>query len=234
MTPEPPAAWRASAGRVVSRTLVRSLYAAQAHGVEHVPTSGPVILAANHTGYLDGAVVHGLSPRPAHFLVLASTFDRAIGPVLRHSGQVPLEQGTGSREGLTAALGILGRGGVVGIFPEGGRGLGDLARAEKGVAWLAVRAGAPVVPVACLGTRATGALADSWPRLRSRLVADFGTPVVLAGARVPRSAWAGTPGRARVERAAEELRVALARHVAGASARHGIPLPTDVPPDLRD
>ena len=234
MTPEPPAAWRASAGRLVSRTLVRSLYAARAHGGEHVPAWGPVILAANHTGYLDGAVVQGLSPRPAHFLVLASTFDRAIGPVLRHSGQVPLEQGTGARQGLMAALGILGRGGVVGIFPEGGRGLGNLAHAGKGVAWLAVRSGAPVVPVACLGTRATGALADSWPRLRSRLVADFGKPIALAGARVPRSAWAGIPGRTRLDRAAEEVRVALARHVTEASARHGIPLPTDVPPDLWD
>lgn len=234
MTPEPPAAWRASAGRVVSRTLVRSLYAARAHGREHVPSSGPVILAANHTGYLDGAVVHALSPRPAHFLVLASTFDRVIGPVLHHSGQIPLEQGTGSRQGLLTALGVLGRGGVVGIFPEGGRGRGDLARAEKGVAWLAVRAGAPVVPVACLGTRATGALADSWPRLRSRLVADFGEPVALSGARVPRSAWAGIPGRARLDLAAEQLREALARHVEEASARHGIALPTDVPPDLWD
>lgn len=227
MTSQPPGAWRAGAWRLVSRTLVRTLYAARAHGLEHVPASGPVILAANHTGYLDGAVVHGLSPRPAHFLVLASTFDRAIGPVLRQSGQIPLEQGTGSRQALQAALGVLERGGVVGIFPEGGRGRGDLARAEKGVAWLAGRAGAPVVPVACLGTRATGALADSWPRLRSRLVADFGEPVRLSGAD-------GIPGRVRLDSAAEQLRVALASHVAQASARHGIPLPTDVPPDLWD
>ena len=86
---------------------------------------------------------------------------------------------------------------------------------------------APVVPVACLGTRATGALADSWPRLRSRLVADFGAPVVIAEAD-------GTPGRVRLDRAAEQLRTALADHVAAASARHGIALPTDVPPDLWD
>jgi 1-acyl-sn-glycerol-3-phosphate acyltransferase len=218
----------------VSLSLVRSLYAAQAHGRDRVPASGPVILAANHTGYLDGAVVHGLAPRPAHFLVLAATFDRGIGPVLRHSGQIPLVQGTGSRRALTAALGVLERGGVVGIFPEGGRGRGDLARAGKGVAWLAVQSGAPVVPVACLGTRTTGALADSWPRLRSRVVADFGEPVVLTQARVPRSAWAGIPGRVRLDRAAEEIRSAVASHVAQASVRHGIDLPTDVPPDLWD
>ena len=66
-----PAPWRAAVGRRVGTALVRSLYAARAHGAEQVPTSGPVILAANHTGYLDGAVVVGLAPRPAHFLVLA-------------------------------------------------------------------------------------------------------------------------------------------------------------------
>lgn len=227
MNEGPPAAWRATAGRWVSRSLVLPLYAARAHGLERVPPSGPLILAVNHTGYLDGAVVHALAPRPAHFLVLASTFDRGIGPLLRRSGQIPLVQGAGSRRALSAALAVLERGGVVGIFPEGGRGRGDLARAEKGVAWLALRARAPVVPVACLGTRATGALADSWPRLRSRLVADFGEPVVLTGAD-------GIRGRARLDAAGEEIRSALAHHVAVASARHGIPLPRDVPPDLWD
>ncbi|MFC7488666.1 lysophospholipid acyltransferase family protein [Knoellia sp. CPCC 206453] len=221
-------------GRHVGGALVRSLYAAQAHGVDRVPLVGPVILAANHTGYLDGAVVFGLAPRPAHFLVLASTFELGVGPLLHLSGQIPLEQGTGDRRALTSALAVLHRGGVVGIFPEGGRGRGDLEKAQKGVAWLALHGSAPVVPVACLGTRATGDLAASWPRLRGRLVVDFGEPVCVTQARVPRSAWAGIPGRVALERAAEEIRAALADHVAAASARHGIELPADVPPDLRD
>lgn len=227
MSATPPPRWRAAVGRHVGRALVRSLYAATSHGGELVPRSGPVILAANHTGYLDGAVVFGLAPRPAHFLVLSSTFELGVGPLLHLSGQIPLEQGTGDRRALTSALAVLQRGGAVGIFPEGGRGRGDLETAEKGVAWLALQGKAPVVPVACLGTRATGDLADSWPRLRSRLVVDFGKPV-----RVTRAD--GIPGRVRLERAAEEIRAALADHVAAASSRHDIDLPTDVPPDLRD
>ncbi|WP_353950124.1 lysophospholipid acyltransferase family protein [Knoellia sp. S7-12] len=221
-------------GRQVGRALVRSLYAAEAHGVGRVPLSGPVILAANHTGYLDGAVVFGLAPRPAHFLVLAATFERRIGPLLHLTGQIPLEQGADARRALTAALLVLQRGGAVGIFPEGARGRGDLEKAEKGVAWLALQGDAPVVPVACLGTRGTGDLASSWPRVRSRLVVDFGEPIAVTRARVPRSAWAGIPGRVRLERAAEGIRAALADHVAAASLRHGIELPTDVPPDLWD
>lgn len=227
MTGAPPPHWRATFGRHVSGALVRSLYAARAHGVEHVPVSGPLIFAANHTGYLDGAVVFGLAPRPSHFLVLASTFELGIGPLLHLTGQIPLEQGIGDRRALSSALGVLQRGGVVGIFPEGGRGRGDLEKAGKGVAWLALQGDAPVLPVACLGTRATGELAASWPRLRSRLVVDFGEPITVTRA-------AGIPGRVRLERAAEEIRSALADHVAAASSRHGIELPTDVPPDLWD
>ncbi len=80
-------------------------------------------------------------------------------------------------------------------------------------------------PTACLGTRRTGDLAASWPRLRSRLVVDFGAPVVLD---LPE----GIPGRARLELATEQIRTTLVAHVHAASGRHGIPLPTDVPPDL--
>ena len=123
---------------------------------------------------------------------------------------------------------MLGRGGVIGIFPEGGRGRGDFASAGKGVAWLALQSGAAVVPTACLGTRRTGDLAASWPRLRSRRWSSTSAPPVVLD--LPD----GLPGRARLELATEQIRTALVAHVHAAAARHGIPLPTDVPPDLLD
>ncbi len=220
--PEP---WRAALGHEVSAVLFKALYAVRAVGHERVPRTGPVILAANHTGYLDGAFVLAAAPRPTHFLVLKQTFDTAVGPLLRISGQIPIDQQVGDRGALGQALGVLGRGGVLGIFPEGGRGPGDLSNAGRGVAWLALQSGAPVVPVACLGTRATGAHADSWPRLRSPLVADFGDPVALD---LPD----GLPGRQRLVLAGEQIRLALAGHVATAAERHGIPLPMDLPEGL--
>lgn len=215
------------AGHLVARTGFALLYSARAAGATHVPATGPVVLAANHTGYLDGALVLAMCPRPSHFLVLARTFEGFVGRVLRWTGQIPIEQDRGDRTALGHALEVLGRGGVIGIFPEGGRGRGDLASAGKGVAWLALQSGATVVPTACLGTRRTGDLAASWPRLRSRLVVDFGPPVVLD---LPD----GLPGRARLELATEQVRTALVAHVLAAAGRHGIPLPTDVPPDLLD
>ncbi|MFL6171134.1 MAG: lysophospholipid acyltransferase family protein [Ornithinibacter sp.] len=178
-------------------------------------------------GFLDGALVMTMAPRPSRFLVLARTFEGFVGWVLRWSGQIPIDQHRGDRPALGKALAVLGAGGVIGIFPKGGRGRGDFASAGKGVAWLALQSGAVVVPTACLGTRRTGDPAASWPRWRTRLVVDFGPAVVLD---LPD----GLPGRARLDRATEQIRTALVAHVLAAEARHGIPLPTDVPPDLLD
>jgi 1-acyl-sn-glycerol-3-phosphate acyltransferase len=222
-----PSAARAHLGHLVGRVLFQVLYVARRAGSANVPSAGPVVLAANHTGYLDGALVVSMAPRPSHFLVLSRMFDGRVGHLLRWSGQIPLVQDRGDRRALGQALGVLGRGGVVGIFPEGGRGRGDHASAGKGVAWLALQSGAPVVPTACLGTRRTGAPAASWPRLRSHLVVDFGDPVSLD---LPE----GLPGRVRLELATEQIRTALVAHVHDAAERHRTPLPADVPPDLVD
>ncbi len=226
MTPAPRSGWPRLA-RHVGHAVVVLLYAARATGRSNVPARGPVIIAANHTGFVDGGLVLSLAPRPSRFLVLAKTFEGFVGWVLRCSGQIPIDQGRGDRVALGQALAVLGEGGVIGIFPEGGRGRGDFASAGKGVAWLALQSGAVVVPTACLGTRRTGDLANSWPRLRSRLVVDFGPPVALD---LPD----GLPGRARLDLATEQIRAALVAHVRAAEVRHGIPLPTDVPPDLLD
>jgi 1-acyl-sn-glycerol-3-phosphate acyltransferase len=220
-----PSARRAAVARPLGRLAFAVLYRCRLAGSANLPRTGPVVLVVNHTGYLDGALVVAMLPRPSHFLVLDRTFAGGLGRLLRWSGQIPLDQRRGDRRALGQALEVLARGGVVGIFPEGGRGRGDLASAGKGAAWLALRSGAAVVPVACLGTRATGAPAASWPRLRSRMVVDVAPPVPLD---VPD----GMPGRAALDLATERLRVAHAAHVAAAAGRHGLPLPTDVPPDL--
>ena len=225
MSPEPPEEWRGRLGHGVTAALFKGLYAVESHGRDRVPSTGPVILAANHTGYLDGAFVLSAAPRPTHFLVLKETFDTPVGSLLRLSGQIPIDQQVGDRDALGRAIGVLKRGGAIGIFPEGGRGPGDLSNAGRGVAWLALQSQAPVVPVACLGTRAAGQHADAWPRLRSRLVADFGDAITLD---LP----AGIPGRQRLVLAAEQIRTRLAAHVTTAVERHGIPLPMDVPEGL--
>ena len=135
--------------------------------------------------------------------------------------------GARDRRALGQALAVLDRGGVIGIFPEGGRGRGEVESAGKGVAWLALRSGAPVVPTACLGTRATGDLAASWPRLRTPMVVDFGPPM-------PVDLPDGIPGRARLEQATEQVRHAgHPRPRRSGAARHPAP-DRRPPPDLLD
>lgn len=223
----PPAPWRSRWFHRAGKPIMHSLYDVRVHPKSRMPQSGPVIAVANHIGFLDGPFLFTCLPRAGHFLVLDKTFTGWMGNVLTWSGQIPINQETGDRRALGYAMEVLKRDGLLGVFPEGGRGRGDLAEAGKGAAWLALQSHALVLPVACLGTRYTGDLAASWPRLRSPLVLDLGEPFRIEP--IP-----GVPGRERLAGASEEIRTRLATHVLEASARHGIPLPTDIPPDLVD
>lgn len=205
----------------VGQLLAHGVWSARVVGAEKVPTDGPVLLAANHVGVIDGPVLVGCVPRPTHVMVKQEMFSGPVGLILRRSGQIPVDRANG-RTALAEALRLLKRGEAVGIFPEGNRGRGDAANAQAGVAWLAVSAGAPVVPVAMLGTRRTGESVRHVPGLRRHLHVEFGDPV-----RVERGA--GVSGRAAIAEGNEVLRVLLAEHVRAVAERTGIALPTDGP-----
>lgn len=190
-------------------------------GAEHLPEAGPVVLAANHVSIIDGPLLHGVVSRGTHILVKQEMFHGPLGLVLRGAGQIPVDRSSG-RGALEAALGVLRRGGAVGIFPEGNRGRGDVVGVRAGVAWLAVHGGAPVVPVAILGTRRTGEPLGHVPGARRRLVVELGAPVEI-------DLHEGTPRRAAVAATAEAVAEALSRHVQDAAQRHGMPLPEDDP-----
>lgn len=205
--------------RWLGRILAQGVWATRVEGQHHVPADGPVVLAANHAGVVDGPVVVGVAPRPLHVLVKEEMFHGPVGLLLRSAGQIPLDR-SGGRQALTTALGVLRRGGAVGVFPEGNRGRGDVTTARAGVAWLALNGHAPVVPVAVLGTRRTGEPVGAVPGFRRRLHVAFGAPVVVE--RAP-----GTTGKQALEDANEAVRTALAALVADTSARTGIALPAD-------
>ena len=188
-------------------------------GAENVPATGPVILAANHLGVLDGPLVLLMAPRGPHILVKAEMFRGAVGRILRWAGQIPVDRESG-RSGLETARGVLRRDGVVGIFPEGNRGRGDGSSVRAGVAWLAVQGAAPVVPVAVLGTRRTGEPTGHVPGLRRRLVVEFGAPVPVQPA---------ASARESLRLTADLVASTLASHVAESADRHGVTLPADGP-----
>ncbi|WP_404817432.1 lysophospholipid acyltransferase family protein [Streptomyces pharetrae] len=146
-------------------------------GSWRVPPSGPVIFAINHSHNIDGPMVMGVAPRPTHFLIKKEAFVGPLDPFLTGIGQLKVDRDTTDRTAITRALGVLENGGVLGIFPEGTRGEGDFASLRAGLAYFAVRSGAPVVPVAVLGSsERRGRLIKALPPLRSRVDVVFGDP----------------------------------------------------------
>ena len=212
--------WRVRINIVVGRVLFGVFYRVTTIGRDRVPRQGAVLFVGNHVGVLDGPMLPALAPRPTNVLVKRELFTGLLGWFLRFIGHIPVTRNSGDRSALTAAVAVLRSGGAVGIFPEGTRGRGDVASVQQGAAWLALQGGARVVPVAFLGTRATGVSTASLPRLGSRMVVEFGVPVDLA-------ANTDLTGRARLAAATSELRDLLASHVADASRRHQITLPED-------
>jgi 1-acyl-sn-glycerol-3-phosphate acyltransferase len=166
----------AAVGRAVGRSLIYGMWNARVLGAWRVPATGPVILAVNHTHYVDGPVLMGLAPRPVHFLIKQEAFAGLLGVFLRAIGQLSVDRGAVDRAAVQGALRVLDEGKVLGIFPEGTR-RGDFARLRAGLTYFAVRSGAPVVPVAVLGSTDTkGRLIHALPALRSRVDIVFGEP----------------------------------------------------------
>ncbi|MFE9030866.1 lysophospholipid acyltransferase family protein [Streptomyces iakyrus] len=172
-----PSARGAEVGRRIGVGLMYGLWRPRVLGAWRVPASGPVILAVNHSHNIDGPMVMGVAPRPTHFLIKKEAFIGPLDPFLLGIGQVKVDRDTTDRTAITHALGVLAGGGVLGIFPEGTRGEGDFASLRAGLAYFAVRSGAPIVPVAVLGSSGKpGRLIKALPPLRSRVDVVFGEP----------------------------------------------------------
>lgn len=165
----------AAVGRGMGIGLMYGLWRPRVLGAWRVPASGPVILAVNHSHMIDGPMLMGTAPRPVHFLIKKEAFVGPLDPFLLGIGQLKVDRTTADRTAITNALGVLAGGGVLGIFPEGTRGEGDFASLRAGLAYFAVRSGAPIVPVAVLGsTERRGRLIRALPPLRSRVDVVFG------------------------------------------------------------
>ena len=123
-------------------------------GREHIPAEGPVIFAANHRSFLDPFVIATLARRPIYFVAKRELFTRRpVAWILNSLGAFPIDRGAGDVDAMATARAILERGDGVLIFPEGTRiRPGGLGRPRRGVGRLALETGAPVVPVAVIGT----------------------------------------------------------------------------------
>lgn len=160
--------------RPVAQRLLGRRYDVRLHGTEHVPDAGPVVLAANHIGLLDGPLLAALAPRPVHVLTKEEMFRGRLGRLLHASGQIPLDRFHADPGAIRSCLRVLRDGGLVGVFPEGTRGGGELDRFHHGAAYLALVTGSPVVPVTFFGTRPPGGGRNAVPRPGERVDLVFG------------------------------------------------------------
>jgi 1-acyl-sn-glycerol-3-phosphate acyltransferase len=186
--------------------LLRRLFRIRLSGLEHLPQHGPVLLAGNHTGFLDGPLVMILLPRPSAFLVKSELYDTPFRRILEFARQIPVHRGTPDRTALRRGLDVLAAGGVLGVFPEGTRGSGRLETIQHGIGYLALRAGCPIVPVVCRGTAEALPKGAHRPRFRAPIDVVFGPEFALDVSGDPRS-------RRTVAAAAEQIRTHLLAHL---------------------
>ncbi len=163
--------------------VLRAGVRVRVEGREHVPDRGPVILAANHRSFLDSIFIPLVVPRRVTFVAKAEYFDDPKSAwFFRAVGQIPIrrEGGSASEGALIAAADVLTRGGVFGIYPEGTRTRdGNLHRGHTGVARLALRTGAPVVPIGLSGTDEVQPVDRKLPRLGREVWMRFGAPIPM-------------------------------------------------------
>ena len=155
-------------------------------GEENVPKTGPVLLVANHTSYLDPPAIGDASPRRVVFMAKHELFRvKGLGYLLRGVDAFPVRRGEPDRSAFKTVLAMLEEGRVVCIFPEGGRQKGgQLGEAEPGAALFALKTGCPVVPVFVEGT---DRMLDDRGRLhRGRVTVTFGAAFTFPKGRADR------------------------------------------------
>jgi glycerol-3-phosphate dehydrogenase (NAD(P)+) len=125
-------------------------------GREHIPQTGAVIIASNHRSFLDPFIIGLMSRRPVYYVAKRELFKhRLFGWFISSLGAFPVDRGAADAEMVETARAILRRGDPLLIFPEGTRiRPGALGKPKRGVGRLVLESGAPVVPIALIGTEA--------------------------------------------------------------------------------
>ena len=158
-------------------------YRARAFGSENVPT-GPVILAPNHASFMDHFFVAGFIRRRVQFMAKSQLFTGVGEWIFSHGGVFPVRRGHQDEEAFVTAFEILGRGGAVVMYCEGGRSRTGAVglQARPGIGRLALESGAPVVPIAIVGSHQV----RNWRRLEfPRIRIQYGFPFRFEKIEVP-------------------------------------------------
>ena len=165
--------------RVLSALYALTLLRARMIAAQNVPETGAAILAPNHFSYMDHFLIGICIRRKVRFMAKSQLFSKGAQWVYLQGGVFPVRRGARDDEAFVTAESILQRGGVVAMYPEGGRSrTGRLAEhAKPGIGRLVLDSGAPVVPIAIHGS----ARIRNWKRLRfPRVRVQYGEPLHFA------------------------------------------------------
>lgn len=184
-------------------------------GRENLPASGPYVVAPVHRSNLDTLFVGGLTSRRLRYMGKDSLWKtRFFGAMFSALGAFPVHRGTADREALRRCIEVLQGGEPLVIFPEGTRQSGPTVQPLfEGAAYVATRAGVPIVPVGIGGSEA------AMPK-GSKVIRPVKVHVVIGQPLAP-PAWDGRVPRAAVHDLTKELSTELQRLFDEASARAG-------------
>ncbi|AZK92994.1 MULTISPECIES: lysophospholipid acyltransferase family protein [Streptomyces] len=165
--------------------LLRLLFRPRIEGLEHIPEEGAAIVAGNHLSFSDHFLMPAILKRRITFLAKAEYFTgpglkgRLTAAFFRSAGQIPVDRSgqDAGRAAIREGLGVLSKGELLGIYPEGTRSHdGRLYKGKVGVAVMALRAGVPVIPCAMVGTFEIQPPGQTLPKIK-RVTVRFGTPL---------------------------------------------------------
>lgn len=199
--------------RFLIQTWLPRLVRMRVYGLERMPATGPVLLAANHVSYLDIFVLGMSSPRIVYFMAKKELFKP---PILRwimpRTGAFPVDRGAPDRGAIEVARDVLRAGEPLGIYIEGTRKRGgDLGEVKPGVAMIAAMTDAPVIPVCIYGTGQRNPL--------HRVSVVYGEPLRIEG----RGSKAYAAGAERIAAEIRHLRDWAAEHDRAGRPRHAAP-----------
>jgi 1-acyl-sn-glycerol-3-phosphate acyltransferase len=203
--------WVYGAVRTITTLYGALALRARAVGADRIPATGPLILAPNHFSFMDHFFVAMFTRRRVRFMAKSQLFTPPAQFIYRHGGVFPVRRGHHDEEAFITANTVLGRGGSIVMYCEGGRSrTGKLSdKPKRGIGRLALETGAPIVPIAIYGSQK----ARNWKRLQfPKVTVQYGEP--MAFDRVEH------PTREQEQAVADEVFAGI-RHLYAELERHG-------------
>jgi 1-acyl-sn-glycerol-3-phosphate acyltransferase len=191
--------WMYEAVRLVLTPYLLLFFRARSIDADKVPADGPAIVAPNHFSFLDHFFVAVYLRRKVQFMAKSQLFKAPMQTVYHNGGVFPVRRGHRDEDAFETAHAVLARGGIVVMYCEGGRSrTGELGDAKPGIGRLALESGAPIVPVALVGSESV----RNWKRLQfPKVTVQFGDPI--------RFGQVDDPTRDQQQAASEEIMVRI-------------------------